>query len=617
MENSARYYYDATNAKWWYFEVLSRAWITCEETGDEELPTNDTVIENNVTKECSKKLTLNKSQNSVENKKINYKSYRSHKYIDRLTELNTNDVQKEQCDGSIKKNIQKINTTSNSVNDKTEPLNDLDDSVNIPNNKVTNVLHFSKQVMKHIQNKNNIEYSEESIKKNDDDDTQYYNEIHNMENNYDDKDEYLIDKNNNTDDLNSYDDKNPLKWENENNNYDKDNTYYDEECMNYDESGEYYYENEDPYEENANSQVYENYDERANYGEYENYEEYGNDGETDIYNEKEKDKGEDDIKNEKNDEEEYIYNEKEKDKREDDIKNENNDEETNKNKMYINGENNYNKDPINIEQDDNINNDNVSDLNKSKIDNQILNDESIIQNVEYNKESNVSNSFSSNCSKDSNELSEKINSLLKYSSNNFSNNHEDSSVILENLLSRSYTRSDYLNSINMIEKKNKIEHNDSLHKSNSKTEDIIDVINSDKINDNNNSNIEDGIKTKQNSFSENSDPLYNDNEIDCIPFVRRATRKLTFKNQGGLSGCLKLVHEKKKELLSSAQNDVNDMEIKIANFKRRARELAQRYKTKNKSSNDQTKSASEKVRFEDIVFQAQKQKKELQEKGKL
>lgn len=353
MENSARYYYDAPNGKWWYFEVLSREWIECEETGNEELPTNDTVIENNFTQECSKKHTLNKCQKSVEKKKINYKSYRNHKYIDRRTELNINGAQKEQGDYSLKKNVPNTNTTSNNVNDKSdknEPPNDLDDSVNIANNEVTNVLHFSKKNMKRIQNKNNIEHSEESMKKNDDD-TQYYSEIHNTENNYDYKDEYLTDKNNNTYDINSCDDKNPLKWENENNNYDKDNTYYDEECINYDESGEYYYENEDPYEENANSQVYETYDEHASYDGYENYGEYEKNGEKDIYNEKEKDKREDDIKNEKND------------------------EEINKNKLYINGENDYNKNPINIEQDDNINstNDNVSCLSKSQSDNQTLN----------------------------------------------------------------------------------------------------------------------------------------------------------------------------------------------------------------------------------------------------
>ncbi|CAD2113475.1 conserved Plasmodium protein, unknown function [Plasmodium vinckei] len=574
MENSVRYYYNATNAKWWHFEALSREWIECEETENGDIPTNGVVIENNFTQESSKKYTPNKLQNSVENRKKNYKPYRSHKYIDRITELKINDVQKRQGDDSFKKNGPSTDTTSNNANDKNEPLNDLEDSVNIANNEVDNVLQFSKKNVKLSQKENNIEYNEESIKKNEDD-TQYYSEINNTESNYDYKDEYLTDKNNNTGDIDSYDDNNPLKWENENNNYDKDNAYYDEEGINYNESGEYYYENGDPYEENANYQMYENYDEQGNYGEYENYEEYENDGEID--------------------------------KREDDIKNEKNDEETNNNKMYINGESSYNKDTINIKQNDNINNtnDHVSGLSKSQTDNETPNDENIIENVENNKEINASNSLSSHCSKDSNELSEKINSLLKYSSNNFSKCQEDSSVILENLLSRSYTRTDYLNSINNSEKKNKIDSDESLYK------------NDGKLNNNNNTNKEDAPKTKKNSFNENNDPLYNDSETNCVPFVRRATRKLTFKNQGGLAGCLKLVHEKKKELLSSAQNDVNDMEIKIANFKRRARELAQRYKTKNKSPNDQTKAVPEKVRFEDIVFQAQRQKKELQEKGKL
>ncbi|SCM26234.1 conserved Plasmodium protein, unknown function [Plasmodium chabaudi chabaudi] len=574
MENSVRYYYNATNAKWWQFEVLSREWIECEETENGDIPTNGTAIENNSTQECSKKYPPNKPQNSVENRKKNYKSYRNHKYIDRLTELKINDAQKRRGDDSLEKNTPKTNTTSSNVNDKNEPLNDLDNSVNIANNKVANILPFSKKNVKQPQKENNIEYSEESIKKNEDD-TQYYSEIHNTESNYDYKDEYLTDKNNNTGDIDSYDDSNPIKWENGNNNYDKDNTYYDEEGINYNESGEYYYENGDPYEENANYQMYENYDENPNYGEYENYEEYENDREID--------------------------------KREDDIKNEKNDEETNKNKMYINRENSYNKDTINNKQNDNINNtnDHVSDLSKPQTDRQTPNDENIIEHVEHNKERKASSSFNSQCSKDSNELSEKINSLLKYSSNNFSKSQEDSSVILENLLSRSYTRADYLNSINNSEKKNKIDGDESLQKNGS------------KINNNNNANKENAPKAKKNSFNENNDPLYNDSETNCVPFVRRATRKLTFKNQGGLAGCLKLVHEKKKELLSSAQNDVNDMEIKIANFKRRARELAQRYKTKNKSANDQTKAVPEKVRFEDIVLQAQKQKKELQEKGKL
>ncbi|SCQ16902.1 conserved Plasmodium protein, unknown function [Plasmodium ovale] len=211
---------------------------------------------------------------------------------------------------------------------------------------------------------------------------------------------------------------------------------------------------------------------------------------------------------------------------------------------------------------------------------------------------------------ESNRLSERINSLLNHSSSNLSLSKKDSSTILENLLSRSFTKSDHLNSINTMERESidgretKAGIGGKGNKVNFREGDEIEC---------NRKNVRDK-EGKEKSSEENSESLDNDNETTYVPFVRRATRTLTFKGQGGLAGCLKVFQEKKKELMSSPSNELNDMEIKIANLKRRARELAKRYKTKNQSTAVQEKEGQEKIKFEDIVLQVQKQKKQLQEK---
>ncbi|SBT82422.1 conserved Plasmodium protein, unknown function [Plasmodium ovale] len=211
---------------------------------------------------------------------------------------------------------------------------------------------------------------------------------------------------------------------------------------------------------------------------------------------------------------------------------------------------------------------------------------------------------------ESNQLSERINSLLNHSSSNLSLSKKDSSTILENLLSRSFTKSDHLNSINTMERESddgretKAGIGGKGNKVNFQESGEIEC---------NRNNVRDK-EGKGKSSEENSESIDNDNETTYVPFVRRATRTLTFKGQGGLAGCLKVFQEKKKELMSSSSNEVNDMEIKIANLKRRARELAKRYKTKNQSTAVQEKEGQEKIKFEDIVFQVQKQKKQLQEK---
>ncbi|EUD68950.1 hypothetical protein C922_00641 [Plasmodium inui San Antonio 1] len=232
-------------------------------------------------------------------------------------------------------------------------------------------------------------------------------------------------------------------------------------------------------------------------------------------------------------------------------------------------------------------------------------------------------SISSSDSENSDKLSERINSLLNQSSRNLSQLcKNDSSAILENLLSRSFTRSDHLNSINTIEKSSedgKDENKEANRLIKRKTKVNFDQMyrgenNGDKE-QGGGGQVSHGLVNNAGQNADRSDKD-NDTETNYVPFVRRATRKLTFKNQGGLAGCLKVFQEKKKELMSSTTSDVNDMEIKIANLKRRARELAQRYKTKNQTKGDQLKSDQIKTKFEELVFLVQKDKKQSNEKGK-
>lgn len=107
-------------------------------------------------------------------------------------------------------------------------------------------------------------------------------------------------------------------------------------------------------------------------------------------------------------------------------------------------------------------------------------------------------------------------------------------------------------------------------------------------------------------------------DFSNAPLVRRATRSLTFKDQGGLSGCLKVYLEKKNELMASSSNEGTNsiMEIKMANLKRRARELARRYRIK-KGIIDENQAKEEEeeqeypgmTKFEKLMIQVQKQKK--------
>ncbi|KJP85485.1 hypothetical protein AK88_04881 [Plasmodium fragile] len=244
--------------------------------------------------------------------------------------------------------------------------------------------------------------------------------------------------------------------------------------------------------------------------------------------------------------------------------------------------------------------------------------------TEKKKKKKSFNSMSSGDSENSDKLSERINSLINQSSSNLSILcKKNSSTILEKLLSRSFTKSDHFNSFHTIEKasedgkdenkaanrliktKTKVNFDEMYRAENTGSKEQMGM----------GGELSHGLVNNAGHNAERSDKD-NDVETNYVPFVRRATRKLTFKNQGGLAGCLKVFQEKKQELMSSAASDVSDMEIKIANLKRRARELAQRYKTKNQTTEDQMKSDQIKTKFEELVFLVQQQKKQSHEKGK-
>ncbi|GAW83467.1 hypothetical protein, conserved [Plasmodium gonderi] len=243
----------------------------------------------------------------------------------------------------------------------------------------------------------------------------------------------------------------------------------------------------------------------------------------------------------------------------------------------------------------------------------------LLKNMEEKKKKKKKkkNSFSSKSSGESeecNKLSERINSLLNHSNSNLSILcKKDSSIILENLLSRSFTKSDHLNSINTIEKGSDDgtgENRSTNKKDKKKTK--VNFFENYKIENDSSKEQAGNDSATSNRLASNED--HGDSETSYVPFVRRATRTLTFKNQGGLAGCLKVFQEKKKELMASTTNNVNDVEIKIANLKRRARELAQRYRSKNQHKEDQQKSDQIKAKFEELIFLAHKQKKEPTEK---
>ncbi|SCO69847.1 conserved Plasmodium protein, unknown function [Plasmodium vivax] len=248
----------------------------------------------------------------------------------------------------------------------------------------------------------------------------------------------------------------------------------------------------------------------------------------------------------------------------------------------------------------------------------------LMKDMAEKKKKKTLHSMSSGDSENSDKLSERINSLLNHSSSNLSLLcKKDSSTILENLLSRSFTKSDHFNSINTIERASedgKDENKGANKLIKRKTKVNFDEMyraeyNGGKEQMGKGSDLSHGSVNSAGNNADRSDKG-NDTETSYVPFVRRATRTLTFKNQGGLAGCLKVFQEKKKELMSSTGSDVSDMEIKIANLKRRARELAQRYKTKNQSTGDQLKSDQIKTKFEELVFLVQQQKKQSHEKGK-
>lgn len=136
---------------------------------------------------------------------------------------------------------------------------------------------------------------------------------------------------------------------------------------------------------------------------------------------------------------------------------------------------------------------------------------------------------------------------------------------------------------------------------------------------------EDSSQGEQDENEKNEDDV--DMDAISVPFVRRATRKLTFKDQGGLSGCIKVFLQKKNELIAEAATKGEDastreLDIKMANLKRRARELAKRYRSKGTSGSDRDKQNAEPAeeskgdRFLKLVLEVQKKNKEMKEANK-
>ncbi|VWU50037.1 hypothetical protein HEP_00199000 [Hepatocystis sp. ex Piliocolobus tephrosceles] len=213
----------------------------------------------------------------------------------------------------------------------------------------------------------------------------------------------------------------------------------------------------------------------------------------------------------------------------------------------------------------------------------------------------------------SHSISERIERLMSHSSTNSSVLSKSNSQKLDSLIQHSFSKPDHSNSMNTSENEKK---NVGTGNINNNDREYVIVKNND-------TNIEiKGLETKENknnteSDNEFSDTLTDDNVSSYVPFVRRTTRTLTFKGAGGLNGCLRIYQKKKNELLeASGSKEINDIEIRMANFRRRARELAKKYRQKNETEED-TKDNKEdgkedtnkpKMKFEDIVFQLQKNK---------
>lgn len=257
---------------------------------------------------------------------------------------------------------------------------------------------------------------------------------------------------------------------------------------------------------------------------------------------------------------------------------------------------------------------------------------------------NENEAFTSNASEGTDFLNEKINNLVEDEQKN-TLKKENNALLLDQLLKHSSSfdkKKKYSQGINSeknsddadqgqkIESKEHIMPNENLEKQNlekktrSKSKVQFSMILENE--QENKSGAEESFKEEKKDQEQTKDEENNDVDNAPVPFVRRATRRLTFKDQGGLSGCIKVYLEKKNELMAaSTPAEVTtlargDIDIKMANLKRRARELARRYKSKgNNLTNGETYRQKEEekedgmTKFHNLVLQMQKQNKQMKE----
>lgn len=252
---------------------------------------------------------------------------------------------------------------------------------------------------------------------------------------------------------------------------------------------------------------------------------------------------------------------------------------------------------------------------------------------------------SSNVTGSSNTVDEKINSLLNSSSKSHLQT-VSGERLLDKLISRSRSSSilgkNFKESSfekDLVSDKEKMKSAQSKHsptdvatEENKKTENkkhhkgqVQFSLSSIKEQDTKSFIEENSSQGEQGANEKNEDDV--DMDAISVPFVRRATRKLTFKDQGGLSGCIKVFLQKKNELIAEAATKgedatTRDLDIKMANLKRRARELAKRYRTRGTSGNDRDKQNADPAeeskgdRFLKLVLEVQKKNKEMKEANK-
>ncbi|CAD51244.1 hypothetical protein PFAG_02020 [Plasmodium falciparum Santa Lucia] len=658
MSGNVKYYYDIVTSKLYFFDILSVQW---KEYNEDTF--NDGYAQVNNTSKYNEKDSVDKYSfyNTRHVQHTNKKGYKEivHKKKDsnnQLYELTNNVSNKIMRSGN---NLIKKLKESFNISDPSTSQNDTS-NVNAQSEKVikemSDHIYPSQNDIRNYNNENKVEYDdslnnyyeeeeEEEEKDNEEEiinhnsntkeeDGEYQNNIHNNDNNtYDYNNTANNLSNIYTDEYEQYNENGNENVYKESGNYEiNDKNYYDENMNYYEEAENYDTDYKNDYEENGYyyEQDMKNYNKENNY-EYDETKKYNNNNNNNDDDDDDDDNIHSNNKTEQTDSKDtqntkqifYSYEKQHK-------------ESTNPyDKIYLNEkkEDTYEYSPV-VEKNEEYIKDREYGENKNKL--KEYNDSTLLKKLnkeEIQKKNSANSRDSSPSSCGSNKLSERINSLINesysihsltpqhrsyltnssyyYHSNHYYSNNSlskrGSSNLIENLLSHSGTKSDNFQSFN------EAENNDGKD---NHTEETIMNKKTSKVNfENIKDSKEQTFDKNKKAYKENEESNINHetNDTSEIPFVRRATRTLTFKNQGGLTGCLKTVHKKKQELMLSSPNGVSDIDIKIANLKRRARELAQRYKSKEYSNHDQEKNENMKTKFEDIVLQAQKQKREIQQ----